>query len=156
MWKRQSQRRLPIGVIFGCGLAMFLIKVDAAHWAAVKGAWPYLHAPAYWADFLMPVVLFLGCMAGAHRDWPGILSKLAPYSFGIYLCHPIFLDLAEITLQASTWPPIGIVITKIGFAMLATSLFVRGLKATPAFAWTVGLGPLPNRNLFFNRSEVRG
>ena len=84
------------------GLLLFSIKLIATWKTIETGRWPFDYTAGYWADFLMPVLLFAIAMSLGHKSWPTILSRLAPYSFGIYLCHPIFLDLAEIWLREAT------------------------------------------------------
>lgn len=145
LW-RQTDARLrvqfvPILVFFG--LLLFTIKLVAT-WKTVQlGRWPFEYTAGYWADFLMPAVLFAIAMALSHKRWPQFLSDIAPYSFGIYLCHPIFLDLAEIWLRDQGLMPMIQVTIKITFAVTLTSLFVVLLKKTRVLAFTVGLGPFP-------------
>ncbi len=143
LWQNgfQGQRLFLACAVVGCGL--FAIKIHAMALTAHSGAWPFQYTPGYWADFLMPAVLFLGVMAVSAARWPSVLSRLAPYSFGIYLCHPIFLDLAEIGLRDVAWSPTAIVVTKIAFAVVLTSILVRALSRSAVLGWTVGLGPLP-------------
>lgn len=137
-----QMRRLVPWIIWAC-VAMFSIKLISVHKTVELARWPHNYTAGYWADFLMPVMLFLLCMALSHKRWPAFLSKWAPYSFGIYLCHPIFLDLTEIGLAGLDWTPLGQVLTKIGVGILGTSALVVALSRTRAMAWTVGLGPLP-------------
>ena len=131
---------VPLLVFFG--LLLFTIKLVATWKTVETGQWPFNYTAGYWADFLMPVVLFAVALALGHKSWPQILSTLAPYSFGIYLCHPIFLDLAEIWVHGKDLSPIAQVGIKIGFAVTLTSGFVYLLERTRLFGWTVGLGPL--------------
>jgi len=125
------------------GLALFTLKLVASYKTIESGAWPFNYTAGYWADFLMPVALFAGCMSLAHRRWPPILSRLAPYSFGIYLCHPIFLDLAEIALSNVALTPTLQVLIKIVWTLTTTSILVAIMGRIPLIAWTIGLGPLP-------------
>lgn len=135
------EKFLPLLLFFG-GL-LFLIKL-AATWKTIEsGAWPFNYTAGYWADFLMPVVLFAVALCLGHRRWPQTFTQLAPYSFGIYLCHPIFLDLVEIWLNGRLFSPFEQVITKIVIALVATSILVMCLARTRPLAWTIGLGPLP-------------
>lgn len=151
LWKRfgtQMGAWVPL-VGFAMGL-LFLIKLIAVEKTVAAGAWPFGYTPGYWADFLMPVMLFLLAMLAAGRAWPPILSRLAPYSFGLYLCHPMVLDLIEIALRDSPLPPIGQVGIKIAGTLAATSLIVAGIARLSPLAWTIGLGPLP----FLSRRET--
>lgn len=101
----------------------------------------------------MPVVLFFLCLCLGHKSWPTILTKLAAYSFGICLCHPIFLDLAEILLRDTQLAPTSRVLIKIGSVVPTTALFVLLLSRLAPLAWTIGLGPLPRLFPKFPRSK---
>ncbi|WP_120500658.1 acyltransferase [Roseovarius sp. EL26] len=125
------------------GAILFACKLSATWQTIETGKWAFDHTPGYWADFLMPVLLFGLCMCLGHRNWPPILSRLAPYAFGIYLCHPIFLDFAEMLAQQPGHTPMQMVGIKIGLALPLTCSFVFALSHSRHLAWTIGLGPLP-------------
>jgi surface polysaccharide O-acyltransferase-like enzyme len=144
---------LPV-ILFG-GVLLFAVKLTGIWYTIHDGAWPFSYLPLFWADFLMPAVLFVAAMAMADRHWPDILSRLAPYSFGIYLSHPIFLDLAEVFLRDVTAKPIVLVLGKAGFALFCAASLTFAISKTPALAWTVGLGPLPVRRPTAARNVVR-
>lgn len=131
------------GLLVTFGLLLFAIKLIATARTVETGRWPFDYTAGYWADFLMPVILFAVAMSLAHRRWPKVLTTLAPYSFGIYLCHPIFLDLVEIALRSTALSPTAQVLVKIAAALAATSALVWILRRLPPLAWTIGLGPLP-------------
>ena len=145
IWRRvdSAERERFAALIIVFGLMLFMIKLIATWKTVHTGKWPFDYTAGYWADFLMPVVLFGIAMSLGHRNWPTILSKLAPYSFGIYLCHPIFLDLVEIAIRSTEMSPTGQVTIKIGCTLVATSAFVWILSRLRPLAWTIGLGPLP-------------
>ncbi len=140
-----SRQWLPIAVY--ASLMLFLLKLIATCKTILTGAFPFDYAPGYWADFLMPVFLFAICMLLGHRRWPPVISRLAPYSFGIYLCHPIILDLVEIWLSGQDFAPITQVGVKISLALGLTSALVALLARLPLLAWTIGLGLLPGFGL---------
>ena len=147
IWKRQAgQLSQWLPVIGYVAALLVLFKVIAAVMTVQTGAWPFGYLPGYWADFLMPVMLFAAAMCLANRRWPDWIARVAPYSFGIYLCHPIFLDLLEIAMQGRGMGPSEQVLTKIVLAIPATTLLVLALSRLPLLAWTVGLGPLPFRS----------
>ncbi len=159
MWKRSSAevRSNFVGLILLAGGLLFAVKLVAAARVIETGRWAFDYTPGYWADFLMPVVLFALCMCLAHLRWPGVLSRLAPYSFGIYLCHPIFLDLAEVWLRDSALTPFHLILAKIAIVLPTTSLFVWALSRLTWLAWTIGLGPLPRLLRHpFSRAHGRG
>ncbi|WP_270725976.1 acyltransferase family protein [Shimia sp. Alg240-R146] len=122
---------------------LFVFKLISTWHVVQSGAWDFTYEPRYWADFLMPVLLLLMCMCLAERSWPMWISQVSKYSFGIYLCHPIFLDVAEIFLRTFAVSPAVQVFAKLAWTLPATCGFVFILSRIPALAWTIGLGPLP-------------
>ena len=147
LWARRDQLRLarlaPLAVL--SLVPLLLIKAQVTRDTLQTGEWQFTNLAGYWADFLMPVVLFVLCMCPWRLSWPPILSRLAPYSFGIYLCHPIFLDLAEILLRDSGASPITQVGIKIAMALSGAALLTWALSRSVSLGWTIGLGPLPWR-----------
>ena len=142
-WGRSRDLGAWIGPVALLGSLLFLIKLAATWKTAQTGAWQHSYTAGYWADFLFPALLFVGCLVLAHRAWPPVISRVAKYSFGIYLCHPIFLDLIEIGLSFQEFGPLSQVLLKIGVALPATALLVMSLERMRPLAWTVGLGPFP-------------
>lgn len=146
IWQRSDpkQRQQWFGLLFLLGMLLFTIKLISSYKTIQSGQWAFDYTPGYWADFLMPVVLMAACMCLGHKAWPAILSRLAKFSFGIYLCHPIFLDMAEIALSGQSLSPFALILGKIAWTLPMTALFVWGLSLIPLVAWTIGLGPLPH------------
>ncbi|MEP2784552.1 MAG: acyltransferase [Pseudoruegeria sp.] len=139
------------------GLVLLTTKLRHTYLIATSGTWVYMDPFAYWADYLMPIVLFLVAMSASHKHWPDIISRAAPYSFGIYLCHPIFLDFAEVQFHASPLGPSAQFLVECSFAIIATSFFVIAISRIRSLAWTVGLGPIPTLRLrpFIQRSQEK-
>lgn len=155
LWQRHRASRLAewSALIVFSGVILFAFKLIATLMAAETGEWSFGYAPGYWADFLMPVVLFLGCMSFAYRHWPQLISTLARYSFGVYLCHPIVLDLCEIILLNTDLAPMSQVLFKILVTVSITWLLVIGLSKSKTFAWAIGLGKPPSFRLGFSNGE---
>ncbi len=147
-----DQRRLSEWVFFALasGSLLFTVKLIYSYKVIYSGDWQYNYTPAYWADFLMPIVLFLGCMAAGLKRWPDVISQVAPYSFGIYLVHPVFLDIFEVWLWQSSISPTVFVLTKFVGAVVLTGGTVWLISKSTLIGWTVGLRPLP---LIGNRSQ---
>ncbi|PYE85995.1 acyltransferase [Pseudoroseicyclus aestuarii] len=145
-WRRSTpqQREALIPALLFAGGLLFMGKLAGTWMTVTRGEWPHGLQVAYWADYLMPVALFALCLCLGHRRWPAWISRLAPYSFGIYLCHPIFLDLAEIALRGTQMGPMAQVLTKIALALAGTALLVAALRRCRPLAWTIGLGKLPS------------
>ncbi|MEM1374119.1 MAG: acyltransferase [Pseudomonadota bacterium] len=142
-WGRHQDLSRWLAPLALVGMMLFLIKLVGAWKTAHAGAWPHTYVAGYWADFLFPCLLFATCMVLAHRSWPGLISRVAKYSFGIYLCHPIFLDLIEMAIAAQALAPMEQVLIKIVLGIAATSGFVLLLERTRPLAWTIGLGRQP-------------
>lgn len=138
---KQLRSYLPHVLLFAALLMIF--KAFASYQTLLEARWQFDVATAYWADFLMPVILFFICLALSDRSWPNILSKIGGYSFGIYLCHPIVVDLMEIALSQMVLSPMLQVLLKLTAALSLTPLLVVAISKMSWTAWTVGLGPLP-------------
>lgn len=157
MKRGMDKQRLRKWLFFALasGLFLFGIKLIYSYRVIQAGDWQYNYTPAFWADFLMPAVLFFACMSAALRRWPRFVSKLAPYSFGIYLVHPVFLDGLEIWLWRNDVVPTFYVFAKFGGAVVATSIAVWIISRTSLLGWTVGLGPLPCLAFFNTAGDIR-
>ena len=147
-------RRTVLPMALFAATLLFLIKLVYSHKVILSATWQYNYDPAFWADFLMPVCLFLIFMFIAAERFPPIFSKLAPYSFGIYLVHPIFLDLLEILLWDQKLSPSLFVGIKTVVGIIMASLLTYLLSKIPLLGWTVGLGPLPWAGLLKNRKLI--
>ncbi|MEO1551135.1 MAG: acyltransferase, partial [Pseudomonadota bacterium] len=133
--------RLSVGLV----LVALVAKLEHARRIAMSGTWEWNFEPAFWADFLTPVGLFALAMSAPKGIWPELLVRLAPFSFGLYLMHPIFLDLAEIAISTLGLSPSAQVLAKILPTVLLTSVALYLVARTQALAWTIGLGPSPLR-----------
>nr|WP_280636607.1 acyltransferase [Shimia sp. R10_1] len=145
LWQRSDRETLEswLGPVALLAIGLFVFKLLATRDVIETGRWDFVNPTAYWADYLMPVALLVGCLCLSHRRWPVWISRASKYAFGIYLCHPIFLDVAEIALQGSSLSPTMLIMLEFIWTLPATVLFVWGLERTACLAWTVGLGPLP-------------
>ena len=133
-------------------LLLMVFKGFSSYRTISEGHWQFDDVAAYWADFLMPIILFYICMSLSERNWPNALTKYGAFSFGIYLCHPIVVDVMEITLQDIAMAPILQVLTKLVAALAITPVLVLCLSKMRHLAWTVGLGPFP---LNHNNQSIR-
>ncbi|MGB1235852.1 MAG: hypothetical protein ACPG5U_08970, partial [Planktomarina sp.] len=141
LWKRKGVTRTFFPFVAIIGVVLFAFKIQATQITVETGRWPFGYVPGYWADFLMPVVLFFGAMAMAKSAWPMAISNVAKYAFGIYLTHPIFLDMAEILTRNLPLSPIEQVGVKLLYTLPLTIVLVLGLSQLRCLAWTIGLSP---------------
>ena len=157
IWERRKSLGLSKfrALMMIAGLCLFAFKLRATGTAITTGVWPYTDFLGYWADFLMPVILFIILMAYSEKHFPEALSRCARYSFGIYLSHPIFVDFAEILLKDADLNPLLQVFVKIGLALPLSFVLVVLIARSPV-AWTIGLGRVPRFPTFNSlQKEVR-
>ncbi|WP_422049379.1 acyltransferase [Shimia sp.] len=145
LWRRSEapEREGWLGPVLLFAVGLFAFKLVAISDVIVTGQWDFAYAPGFWADYLMPIALLFICMCLGHRAWPGWISKVAKYTFGIYLCHPIFLDLAEVALKDSHLPPIALIGLEFLWTLPMTLAFVWLLGRSRWLGWTIGLGRFP-------------
>ena len=116
--------------------------------AAVEtGSWPVREGWDYYGHFLMPIFMFCLFIGGQHLPWSPNWSKLARYTFGVYLIHPMMIDLYDIAAYKSGisahMSPWMIVLSRYAIALPLSFLLTIGLSRVTIFAWTIGLGPNP-------------
>ncbi len=144
LWRRTTaaQRESWIAPIVVIALMLLTLKLMATAQVVATGRWVFDNPYAYWADYLMPVALLLLSLCLAHKVWPAWISRVSKYAFGLYLCHPIFLDLVEIALAGRALSPSQSIALEFLWTLLMTGLFVVWLSRHRMTAWTVGLGPM--------------
>ncbi|MBV1865383.1 MAG: acyltransferase [Rhodobacteraceae bacterium] len=128
---------------FTASISLFGLKLTYFFTVIQSGNWQYNYTSAFWAVFLMPIVLFLACMPATLRKWPLFISRLAPYSFGIYLVLLVFMVPLKIWLWQNNMVPAINVYSKFVSNVLATSFTVWMLSTPPFLGWSVGLRLLP-------------
>lgn len=138
------------GMVLLMGFVLYMVKLVYAYQIITTGTWAFTFTPGYWADYLMPPVLFLGVMSLRHKTWPTLFTRLAPFSFGIYLTHPIVMDAVEIMIASWNLVPWQMVAIKFSLAFTGALLIVITISRIPFLMWTIGLGgqkklPLPGR-----------
>ncbi|WP_027136365.1 acyltransferase [Geminicoccus roseus] len=137
--------RQIFGVVLLLGAALFMVKLVHAYQIIKTGTWVFTFTPGYWADYLMPPLLFLGIMSMRHLNWPPIFSRLAPFSFGIYLMHPLLMDLVEIMIAPWNLVPWQMVSLKFPLVLVSTVILVMLVARLPFLSWTIGLSAKPAR-----------
>ncbi|WP_294222160.1 acyltransferase [uncultured Shimia sp.] len=145
LWRQTTavERQTWVGPIALTASVLLVLKLIGTVKVIATGRWVYDNPLAFWADYLMPVALLILCLTLAHKAWPAGLSRLSKYAFGLYLCHPVFLDLAEMALAGRDVTPSQSVVLELAWTLPATGCFVWTLSHHKLTAWTVGLGSLP-------------
>ena len=155
LWRRYDKHTLESWFAPALYLAFLVVVFKfLGTWQTIEtGKWSHNYQPGFWADFTMPALLFLLCMLLGHRSWSPVFSRYAKYAFGIYLCHPIFVDFGEIALSETTLVPVAQVATKFAITLPGTLILVAAIARVPWLSWTIGLGKLPriSNQSFTNR-----
>lgn len=127
------------------GVILYMVKLVYAYQIIVTGTWAFNFTPGYWSDYLMPAVLFLAIMSLRHKQWPTVFTRLAPFSFGIYLTHPIVMDAVEILITPWNLQPWQMVALKFSLALTGALVIVAIIARIPWLSWTIGLNTRPAR-----------
>lgn len=148
LWKdgipRGESRLLRRGALFFVALA-FLATLPHFSAALTSGTWGGREGWAFWGHFLMPLAVFTVFLGSQYADWSPRWSRLARYTFGIYLMHPMVIDLFDVAVHAAglSLSPATLVATRFALVLPVTFALAVTLSHLPALAWTIGLGPLP-------------
>lgn len=150
LWKdgipRGESRLLRRGGFYFAALG-YIATIPFFAFAVENGSWGIRSGWDFYGHFLMPICIFLIFLGGQYLDWSSNWSKLAKYTFGVYLVHPAVIDVYDITLFTSGlsegMSPGAIVILKFCFALPASFAVARGISKISFMAWTIGLGPTP-------------
>jgi surface polysaccharide O-acyltransferase-like enzyme len=112
-----------------------------------SGAWGVRSGWVFYGHFLMPIFIFFIFIGGQYMQWSPRWSLLARYSFGVYLVHPLVIDVFDVVLfktgMSAGMAPWAIVMLRIAFALPASFLVALALSRIKLLAWTVGTGPTP-------------
>lgn len=115
--------------------------------AIAEGSWGIRSGWVFYGHFLMPIFVFFIFIGGQYLQWSERWTVLARYSFGVYLVHPLVIDLFDVALYKSGFaegmPPWWIVVMRISLALPLSFLLAIGLSRIKLLAWTIGLGPTP-------------
>ncbi|QBY01237.1 acyltransferase [Rhodophyticola sp. CCM32] len=150
LWKdgipRGESRLIQRGALYFAAMA-YVATLPFFGAALFSGGWGVRADWSYFGHFLMPVFMFCLFLGGQHFTWSPRWSELAKYSFGVYLLHPILIDLYDIALAqsgaASGMSPTAIVILRYVIVLPATFGVTVAISRIRLLAWTIGLGPAP-------------
>lgn len=121
-------------------LPFFNVAFETGSWG-VRSGWDY------YGHFLMPIFVFFIFIGGQYLQWSARWTFLASYTFGVYLVHPLVIDLFDIAVYRSglsaVMDPWLIVTSRFAVALPASFAVAYGLSKFKPLAWTVGLGPTP-------------
>ena len=115
------------------------------------GKWGVRPTVANYAHFLMPLLVFSSFLTTQKFAWSPRAHQLARYTFGVYLMHPIFIDLYDVAmgLAGVQLAPTLDVLAKWLVAVPASFALAYAVSTSRSLAWTIGLGPLPFSSINF-------
>lgn len=112
-----------------------------------SGSWGVRVGWDFYGHFLMPIFVFFIFIGGQYLQWSDRWSRLAKYTFGVYLIHPLVIDLFDIAIFTSGvsqfMDPWLIVVSRFTVALPLSFALTIGLSKLKPLAWTIGLGATP-------------
>ncbi len=148
LWKdgipRGESRLLRRGAAFLAATA-FLATVPHFVQAMASGEWGARSGWAFYGHFLMPLAIFSMFLGSQYANWNPAWSRFARFTFGIYLLHPMLIDLFDVAVHATglVLSPAALVLMRFILVAPAALALAMAIGRIPTIAWTVGLGPLP-------------
>jgi surface polysaccharide O-acyltransferase-like enzyme len=143
----RGESRLVRRVGFFFAAFAYLATMPFFHVAFETGSWGVRSGWDFYGHFLMPVFVFLIFMGGQYLQWSDRWTRLAKYTFGVYLVHPLVIDLFDVTIFTTGlldhMSPSLIVISRFAVALPMSFALTIGLSKLKPLAWTIGLGPTP-------------
>lgn len=143
----RGESRLIRRVGFYFAILAYVATLPFFNVALETGSWGIRSGWDFYGHFLMPVFVFFIFIGGQFLHWSDRWTQLARYTFGIYLVHPLVIDLFDIAIFTSglsammdPWP---IVMSRFAVALPMSFAVVIGLSRLKPLAWTIGLGPTP-------------
>jgi surface polysaccharide O-acyltransferase-like enzyme len=148
IWKdglpRGESKLIRRGALFFAATA-YMATIPFYGAALLSGSWGARDSWSFFGHFLMPLFMFALFMGGQYESWSPRWSKFAKYTFGIYLVHPMVIDVFDVLMASSGFAlePWQLVIVRYLVVLPASALAAIGLSRLTATAWTIGLGPAP-------------
>lgn len=150
LWKEgvpRGESRLLRRAGFYFAVLAYLATLPFYGVAVETGAWGIRQGWDFYGHFLMPIFMFFLFMGGQFLYWSPTWSKLAKFTFGVYLVHPLVIDLLDIALfktgASGVMSPWAIVLVRFAFALPLSFGLALGISKLKPLAWTIGLGPNP-------------
>ncbi|SOH94843.1 Surface polysaccharide O-acyltransferase, integral membrane enzyme [Monaibacterium marinum] len=143
---RGESRLVRRGGLYFAGMA-YIATLPFFGYAVETGSWGVRSGWDFYGHFLMPLFIFAVFMGGQYMPWSRKWSEYAKYTFGIYLMHPLFIDLFDIVLYTSNLyqalSPWMIVLLRFLIVFYLSYMAARLLGRVKLLAWTIGLGATP-------------
>jgi peptidoglycan/LPS O-acetylase OafA/YrhL len=149
---RLTRRLALAGVVVA-----FMTMLPGAYDQILTGKDGVRSAAANYGHFLMPLFIFTALMASQNAKWSPRFSVAAQFTYGVYLVHPIFIDLWDgaVKYYAIQLDDTTQTVAKFAIGSVGGFGLTYALSKVKLLGWTVGLGPLPFAGLFAPRPAAR-
>ena len=128
------------GMAYIATLPFYNVAFETGSWG-IRAGWDF------YGHFLMPIFVFFFFVGGQYLQWSPNWTKLARYSFGVYLVHPIAIDLFDVAVFTSGlsqfMAPWLVIVGRFAVVLPLSFAIAIGLSRINVLAWTIGLGPNP-------------
>ncbi len=148
LWKdgipRGESRLIRLGAFYFAAMA-YLATLPFFAAALGNGSWGARDGVDFYGHFLMPFAIFAIFLGAQHAEWSPRSTRLAKYTFGVYLAHPLVIDLFDVAVFQSglALQPWQLVSARFALVLPLTFALAVLIGRIPALAWTIGLGPAP-------------
>ena len=116
----------------------FIVKLTNFYQIAVTGDWGGRPGFSYYAHFLNPALGFLILMMLETRVNFRAMAKVSAYNYGVYLTHPLFLDVFEVMSRNWDMLPAIEVMGRFTFALTCSIIFTHLMGQSLKTGWIVG------------------
>lgn len=128
------------GLAYIATIPFYAVAYETGSWG-IRGGWDF------YGHFLMPVFVFLIFLGGQYLHWSKRWSFFAQFTFGVYLVHPLVIDLIDVFLfktgLSQLMAPWAIVVSRYCLAVPMSFGLAYCISKVRLVAWTIGLGPTP-------------
>jgi surface polysaccharide O-acyltransferase-like enzyme len=143
-WKRGLSREDARMFLCGTMLALmlgFVATIPYGMELALRGKWVVRPGAAYYGHFLMPVLVFAAFLGAQYASWSPRFSSLSKFTFGVYLVHPIAIDVHDIFMRHLdiALKPTWLILSKWCFAVPVAFGISYLLAKTELLSWLIGL-----------------
>jgi len=143
----RGESRLIRRVAFYFAALAYLATLPFFYTAFATGDWGLRGGWDYYGHFLMAIFVFLIFIGGQYLPWSERWTQLSRYSFGVYLVHPLVIDLFDVAIFSTGlsggMSPWMIVLGRFAVALPLSFALTIALSKLSVLAWTIGLGPTP-------------
>lgn len=155
IWERGLSRedcRSLFWFLLTLALLAYLAKVAYVAESVLAGKWLVNQGASFFAHLLLPIIIFSMFLMGQHKEWSWRYSRLAKLTYGVYLIHPAWIDIFDVTLKGFTsgQRPLWIVLAKYTLVLPLAFASVYLISKSKATAWIVGIGPIPFLSRFIS------